>query len=81
MKRGLTRSDINAQKPADTRVCIVGVDGFVKRPLQLWVMENSMEVVARQLLLLYVSLSPPESVGMQGECGAVLPDTFMPYPK
>ncbi|XP_060777097.1 dynein axonemal assembly factor 3-like [Neoarius graeffei] len=33
--------------------------------LHLWVMENSMEVVARQLLLLYVSLSTPESMGMQ----------------
>lgn len=28
-----------------------------------------MEVVARQLLLLYVSLSAPESMGMQGGCG------------
>lgn len=27
-----------------------------------------MEVVARQLLLLYVSLSSPESMGMQGAC-------------
>ncbi|MCJ8728387.1 hypothetical protein PDJAM_G00004050 [Pangasius djambal] len=33
--------------------------------LHLWVMENSMEVVARQLLLLYLSLSTPESTGMQ----------------
>ncbi|KAG7335565.1 hypothetical protein KOW79_000258 [Hemibagrus wyckioides] len=33
--------------------------------LHVWVMENSMEVVARQLLLLYVSLSSPESMGMQ----------------
>ncbi|KAB5586635.1 hypothetical protein PHYPO_G00003950 [Pangasianodon hypophthalmus] len=33
--------------------------------LHLWVMENSMEVVARQLLLLYLSLSTPESIGMQ----------------
>ncbi|KAM9488938.1 dynein axonemal assembly factor 3 [Clarias gariepinus] len=33
--------------------------------LHLWVMENSMEVAARQLLLLYVSLSGPEGMGMQ----------------
>ncbi|KAF4087554.1 hypothetical protein AMELA_G00071920 [Ameiurus melas] len=33
--------------------------------LHVWVTENSMEVVARQLLLLYVALSSPESMGMQ----------------
>ncbi|XP_017347855.1 dynein axonemal assembly factor 3 [Ictalurus punctatus] len=33
--------------------------------LHVWVMENSMEVVARQLLLLYIALSAPESMGMQ----------------
>ncbi|KAF5903976.1 dynein assembly factor 3, axonemal, partial [Clarias magur] len=33
--------------------------------LHLWVMENSMEVSARQLLLLYVSLCAPEGMGMQ----------------
>ncbi|KAK2855426.1 hypothetical protein Q7C36_007295 [Tachysurus vachellii] len=33
--------------------------------LHVWVIENSMEVVARQLLLLYISLSAPESMGMQ----------------
>ncbi|XP_027016812.2 dynein axonemal assembly factor 3 [Tachysurus fulvidraco] len=33
--------------------------------LHVWVIENSMEVVARQLLLLYVSLSALESMGMQ----------------
>lgn len=42
---------------------------FCEMPLQLWVMENSMEVAARQLLLLYVSLSGPEGMGMQGGCG------------
>ncbi|KAK3571777.1 hypothetical protein QTP86_018706, partial [Hemibagrus guttatus] len=33
--------------------------------IHVWVMENNMEVVARQLLLLYISLSTPESMGMQ----------------
>ncbi|TSL82535.1 Dynein assembly factor 3, axonemal [Bagarius yarrelli] len=33
--------------------------------LHVWVIENSMEVVARQLLLLYVALSSPGSMGMQ----------------
>ncbi|XP_074518881.1 dynein axonemal assembly factor 3 [Halichoeres trimaculatus] len=31
--------------------------------LHVWVIENSMEVVARQLLLLYLALIPPESMG------------------
>ncbi|XP_036447377.1 dynein assembly factor 3, axonemal [Colossoma macropomum] len=32
--------------------------------LHVWVIENSMEVVARQLLLLYLSLTTPESMGL-----------------
>ncbi|XP_071763452.2 dynein axonemal assembly factor 3 [Centroberyx gerrardi] len=32
--------------------------------LHIWVIENSMEVVARQLLLLYLALTPQESVGL-----------------
>uniref|UniRef100_UPI0037E92711 dynein axonemal assembly factor 3-like n=1 Tax=Semicossyphus pulcher TaxID=241346 RepID=UPI0037E92711 len=31
--------------------------------LHVWVIENSMEEVARQLLLLYLALMPPESMG------------------
>lgn len=34
--------------------------------LQVWVIENSMEVVARQLLLLYLALMPQESMGENG---------------
>ncbi|XP_066538492.1 dynein axonemal assembly factor 3 [Hoplias malabaricus] len=33
--------------------------------LHVWVIENSMEVVARQLLLIWISLASPESMGMQ----------------
>jgi len=32
--------------------------------LQVWVIENSMEVVARQLLLLYLSLQTPENMSL-----------------
>ncbi|KAM7381745.1 hypothetical protein PAMA_012540 [Pampus argenteus] len=32
--------------------------------LHVWVIENSMEVVARQLLLLYLALMPQESMGL-----------------
>ncbi len=32
--------------------------------LQVWVIENSMETVARQLLLLYLSLRTPESMSL-----------------
>ncbi|XP_039991721.1 dynein assembly factor 3, axonemal-like [Xiphias gladius] len=32
--------------------------------LHMWVIENSMEVVARQLLLLYLALIPQESMGL-----------------
>lgn len=32
--------------------------------LHVWVIENSMEVVARQLLLLYLSLLPPEKMSL-----------------
>lgn len=34
--------------------------------LQVWVIENSMEEVARQLLLLYLALMPQESMGNNG---------------
>ena len=34
--------------------------------LQVWVIESSMEVVARQLLLLYLALMPQESMGLNG---------------
>ncbi|XP_029978478.1 dynein assembly factor 3, axonemal [Sphaeramia orbicularis] len=35
-----------------------------KDSLHVWVIENSMEVVARQLLLLYLTLTPQESMGL-----------------
>lgn len=35
-----------------------------KDSLHVWVIENSMEVVARQLLLLYLALMPQESMGL-----------------
>ncbi|XP_069011796.1 dynein axonemal assembly factor 3-like [Embiotoca jacksoni] len=35
-----------------------------KQSLHVWVVENSMEVVARQLLLLYLALMPQESMGI-----------------
>lgn len=34
--------------------------------LQVWVIENSMEVVARQMLLLYLALVPQGSMGING---------------
>lgn len=34
--------------------------------LQIWVIENNMEVVARQLLLLYLALIPQDSMGING---------------
>lgn len=34
--------------------------------LQVWVVESSMEVMARQLLLLYLALMPQESMGING---------------
>lgn len=34
--------------------------------LQVWVVESSMEVMARQLLLLYLALMPQESMGNNG---------------
>lgn len=37
--------------------------------LQVWVVESSMEVMARQLLLLYLALMPQESMGNNGVCG------------
>lgn len=44
---------------------------FIELPSQLWVMENCMDVVARQLLLLYIALSTPESMSKQGGCGVL----------
>lgn len=35
---------------------------------QVWVIESSMELVARQLLLLYLALLPQESMGINGAC-------------
>lgn len=40
--------------------------------LQVWVVENSMEVVARQLLLLYLALMPQQSMGNNGTLVALL---------
>lgn len=37
--------------------------------LQVWVVESSMEVMARQLLLLYLALMPQESMGNKGALG------------
>lgn len=34
--------------------------------LQVWVVESSMEVAARQLLLLYLALMPQEIMGNNG---------------
>lgn len=39
---------------------------FFSALLQVWVIENSMEVAARQLLLLYLALMPQESMGNNG---------------
>ncbi|XP_059180536.1 dynein axonemal assembly factor 3-like [Centropristis striata] len=58
----------------DTNVLLVGcgdprhilkmISGLQnKESLHVWVIENSMEVVARQLLLLYLALVPKESMG------------------
>ncbi|KAG7507583.1 hypothetical protein JOB18_038793 [Solea senegalensis] len=35
-----------------------------EQSLHVWVIENSMEVLARQLLLLYLALMPQESIGL-----------------
>ncbi|XP_028825780.1 dynein assembly factor 3, axonemal isoform X2 [Denticeps clupeoides] len=35
-----------------------------KNTLHVWVIENSMEVIARQLLLLFLSLTPPGTMGL-----------------
>lgn len=45
---------------------------FSSSVLQVWVVENSMEVVARQLLLLYLALIPPESMGNNGDLDIVI---------
>ncbi|XP_015249754.1 PREDICTED: dynein assembly factor 3, axonemal-like isoform X2 [Cyprinodon variegatus] len=39
-------------------------DSSAKQKLHIWVMEQSMEVVARQLLLLYITLIPKETMGI-----------------
>lgn len=45
--------------------------------LQVWVVESSMEVVARQLLLLYLALMPQESMGNNGVWDLVYRLTYM----
>lgn len=45
--------------------------------LQLWVVESSMEVMARQLLLLYLALMPQESMGNNGVWDLVNILTYM----
>lgn len=45
--------------------------------LQVWVVESSMEVTARQLLLLYLALMPQESMGNNGVCDLVNRLTYM----
>lgn len=45
--------------------------------LQVWVVENSMEVMARQLLLLYLALMPQESMGNNGVWDLVNILTYM----
>ncbi len=37
--------------------------------LQFYVLENSLELYARDMLLLSVLLEPPEKMGLQGEGG------------
>uniref|UniRef100_A0A672JUJ1 Dynein axonemal assembly factor 3 n=1 Tax=Salarias fasciatus TaxID=181472 RepID=A0A672JUJ1_SALFA len=49
----------------DPRHILKTIAGFSIVPsLQVWVVENSMEVVARQLLLLYLALMPQENMGI-----------------
>lgn len=45
--------------------------------LQVWVVESSMEVMARQLLLLYLALMPQESMGNNGVWDLVNILTYM----
>ncbi|KAK5850763.1 hypothetical protein PBY51_001612 [Eleginops maclovinus] len=48
----------------DTRHILKTISGLQdKERLHVWVIESSMEVVARQLLLLYLALMPKESMG------------------
>ncbi|KAM9336464.1 dynein axonemal assembly factor 3 [Symphorus nematophorus] len=48
----------------DPRHMLKTIAGLQKEEnLHVWVVENSMEVVARQLLLLYLALMPQESMG------------------
>ncbi|KAM3592636.1 uncharacterized protein V6R79_022597 [Siganus canaliculatus] len=50
---------------ADPRHILKTVAGLQKDEcLHVWVIENNMEVVARQLLLLYLALMPQESMGI-----------------
>ncbi|XP_073345879.1 dynein axonemal assembly factor 3-like isoform X1 [Pagrus major] len=49
---------------ADPRHILKTIAGFQnEESLHVWVIENSMEVVARQLLLLYLALMPLEGMG------------------
>ncbi|XP_058497091.1 dynein axonemal assembly factor 3-like [Solea solea] len=49
----------------DPRHILKTIAGFQKeKGLHVWVIENSMDVVARQLLLLYLALMPQERIGL-----------------
>lgn len=45
--------------------------------LQVWVVESSMDVMARQLLLLYLALMPQNSMGTNGVWDLVTILTYM----
>jgi len=49
--------------------------------LQVWVIENSMEVVARQLLLLYLSLQTPENMSLHSTYLHILRQSFCSFKK
>ncbi|XP_060950947.1 dynein axonemal assembly factor 3-like [Limanda limanda] len=50
---------------ADPRHILKTISGLrIEESLHVWVIESSMEVVARQLLLLYLALMPQESMGL-----------------
>lgn len=51
------------QRPKSAVLCQC-VNDEVCGLLQIWVIENSMEVVARQLVLLYLSLLTPENMSL-----------------
>ncbi|XP_019938726.2 dynein axonemal assembly factor 3 [Paralichthys olivaceus] len=50
---------------ADPRHILKTISGLrIEESVHVWVIESSMEVVARQLLLLYLALMPQESIGL-----------------